>query len=114
MHGKTSRRRRRPGAFVAQFSIAEALEPRRLLSGSHGPIHLDPHVIKDLRKGEEEDVDPVPVQPGTVDPYSPPLGGTIEGLNFDTDANTTGFYFIPPDNSGAAGPTQVVNVVNTT
>src|SRR5689334_19337435 len=111
MHGKKSRPRCRR-SVIAQLSVAEALEPRRLLSGSHGQVHLDPHVIKDLRKGEDEDFDPVPAPSGTPDPYSPPLGGTIEAVNFDQVGSTTGFLFIPPDNSGAAGPAHVVDVVN--
>jgi hypothetical protein len=101
-------RLRRRGIGIG-VSIAEALESRRLLSGTP---HLDPHLLKDLRKGEEEDIEPVHVLPGTPDPYAPPLGGTIEAVNFDTQASATGFYTIPPDNSAAAGPSHVVNVVN--
>ena len=49
------------------------------------------------------------------DPLAPPLEGTIEGANFDTNAtNTGGYLFIPPDPIGAAGPNHVVSVVNVT
>ncbi|MEL6944165.1 MAG: hypothetical protein AAFO82_16010, partial [Bacteroidota bacterium] len=40
-------------------------------------------------------------------------GTTINGLSFQTDANTSGFYHIPPDPSGAVGTTHVCHVVNT-
>ena len=46
-------------------------------------------------------------------PDAPPLGSSIEGINFNEDASTTGYYHIPPDPSGAAGPDHVVSVVNT-
>jgi Secretion system C-terminal sorting domain len=38
---------------------------------------------------------------------------TVEGINFDEDALNGGFYHIPPDPSGAAGPGHLVSVVNT-
>jgi len=38
---------------------------------------------------------------------------TFEGINFDQDATTTGYYNIPPDPIGAAGPNHLVSVVNT-
>lgn len=47
-------------------------------------------------------------------PDAPPLGTSIEGINFNEDASTTGYYHIPPDPIGAAGPNHVVSVVNTT
>ena len=43
-----------------------------------------------------------------------PLGSTIEGINFNEDAVNTGFYQIPPDPIGAAGPGHLVSVVNST
>jgi GEVED domain len=46
-------------------------------------------------------------------PSAPGLGTTIEAVNFVTDATNGGFYHIPPDPIGAAGPNHVVNVVNT-
>jgi hypothetical protein len=51
---------------------------------------------------------------GVLNPLAPPLGTTFDALNFNDNAATSGFYSIPPDPSGAAGPTHVVNVVNTT
>lgn len=38
---------------------------------------------------------------------------TIEGINFDQDASNSGFYHIPPDPIGAAGPSHLVSVTNT-
>jgi hypothetical protein len=44
---------------------------------------------------------------------SPGLSSTIEGITYDENAtNNFGTAFIPPDPMGAAGPTQVVSVVN--
>jgi len=43
-----------------------------------------------------------------------PLGFTIEGINFNEDAANTGYYQIPPDPIGAAGPDHLVSVVNST
>jgi len=54
---------------------------------------------------------------GTVphDPlYKTDLISTIEGINFDQNAsNNSGSYSIPPDPHGAAGPSHLVSVVNT-
>ena len=44
---------------------------------------------------------------------APALSSTIEGIDFDLDAALNGFYHIPPDPIGAAGPGHVVAVVNT-
>lgn len=38
---------------------------------------------------------------------------TILGVDFDTDASTTGYYHIPPDPIGVAGPSHLVAVNNT-
>jgi hypothetical protein len=46
-------------------------------------------------------------------PSAPGLGTTIDAVNFITDAANSGFYHIPPDPIGVAGPNHVVNVVNT-
>jgi len=67
------------------------------------------------------------VTPSPVNPVSPlasqfplfglenlPLGFTIEGINFDENAANTGYYQIPPDPIGAAGPDHLVSVVNST
>ncbi|MCA2622757.1 MAG: hemolysin, partial [Microcystis sp. M20BS1] len=45
-------------------------------------------------------------------PNAPALITSIEGINFDENANNTGFFQIPPDPSGAAGLNHVVSVVN--
>lgn len=44
---------------------------------------------------------------------NPEVIATIDGINFDEDAANAGFYFIPPDPHGAAGPTRLVSVTNT-
>jgi uncharacterized protein (DUF2141 family) len=46
-------------------------------------------------------------------PLAPALTNAIEGINFDENAINGGFYNIPPDPYGAAGPNHVVSVVNT-
>ena len=38
---------------------------------------------------------------------------TYAGINFDEDADTVGYYQIPPDPYGAVGTTHLVSVVNT-
>lgn len=50
-----------------------------------------------------------PAPPG---PDAPPLGATWDAIDFDGNETLTGFYQIPPDPSGAVGPTRVVNVTN--
>ena len=54
---------------------------------------------------------------GKVPPFASPNGieaiTTIEGINFDEDAANNNFYHIPPDPIGAAGPTHLVSVTNT-
>ena len=52
-----------------------------------------------------------PALPG---PLVPGAEATIEGINYDDDASTTGYYNIPPDPCGAVGSNQVVSIVNTT
>jgi len=44
---------------------------------------------------------------------APGVGTTIEGINFDEDAANSGFYHIPPDPIGTAGPNHLISVVNT-
>ena len=46
-------------------------------------------------------------------PFAPGLGTTVEGINFDEDDVNNGFFHIPPDPIGAAGPDHLVSVVNT-
>lgn len=54
---------------------------------------------------------------GVIPPYSGTSGieaiTTIEGITFDEDAANSGFYHIPPDPHGAAGPSHLVSVTNT-
>lgn len=38
---------------------------------------------------------------------------TADGINFDEDATNSGYYHIPPDPIGAAGPSHIVSVTNT-
>jgi hypothetical protein len=52
--------------------------------------------------------------PAPPSPDAPPLGTSFDVVNFDENAANTGFYQIPPDPSGAVGPTHVVDVVNST
>ncbi len=54
------------------------------------------------------------VQPGGAPaPASPGTEADFGAIDFDTDASNSGYYHIPPDPHGAAGPNHVVNVVNT-
>jgi hypothetical protein len=55
---------------------------------------------------------PQPSVPKQINPNAPAVLQTIEGINFDENASNTGFYQIPPDPIGAAGPNHVVSVVN--
>ena len=54
---------------------------------------------------------------GNIHAFNKPAGidaiTTFEGINFDEDATNSGFYNIPPDPHGAAGPTHLVSVTNT-
>ncbi len=45
---------------------------------------------------------------------TPSLDASFNAVNFNQDGNNSGYYHIPPDPIGAAGPTQVVSLVNTT
>jgi hypothetical protein len=56
---------------------------------------------------------PAAPTPTVPEPLAPPVGPTIEGLNFDDNAtNTGGSIFIPPDPIGAVGPDHLVSIVN--
>lgn len=66
-----------------------------------------PPLAADLVPAQANDVTPLPL------PLAPGLDATIDAVNFITDATNSGYYHIPPDPNGAAGPTQVVNLVNT-
>ena len=53
------------------------------------------------------------VEPSADIPLAPGLAVGIAGITFDEDATNSGYYHIPPDPIGAAGPNHVVSVVNT-
>lgn len=38
---------------------------------------------------------------------------TIEGISYEDEADSSGFFHVPPDPHGAAGPSHIVSVVNT-
>lgn len=61
--------------------------------------------------GEDTDLqvmnDPIPLQKTE----STELISTYEGINFNQNASLTGYYQIPPDPIGAAGPNHIVSVV---
>ena len=48
----------------------------------------------------------------TVELSAPAPQNTFEGINFDENADLTGFLIIPPDPIAAAGPDHIVSVVN--
>ena len=50
---------------------------------------------------------------GQIDLFAPPLIISFDTINFNQNATLTGFFSIPPDPAGAAGPSHVVDVVNT-
>jgi len=57
----------------------------------------------------------VPAAGGTAAPApaAPATETSFSAINFDGDGANSGYYHIPPDPMGAAGPNHVVNVVNT-
>ena len=101
----------------AVCAVAEALETRRLLSAAtaldHGPAQLE-----EVRHfTEETPTARVSVQARVLSPSpisAPVVSGTIEAIDFLTNASTTGFYQVPPDNNVATGPNHVINIVNAT
>src|SRR5438132_13985180 len=110
---ETNRRDRGIRAIARAGAVVQRLEPRTLFAGHVNP-HIDPHIINGERKNPEEGFNPIAWDPSiTPGPDAPALSGTIEGVNFDSEATSSGFYNIPPDNSGAVGPSHIVNVVNT-
>ena len=40
------------------------------------------------------------------------IGGVTDAIDYDQDGSNTGYYHIPPDNTGAAGPDHFVLAVN--
>src|SRR4051812_13137507 len=98
---RRSRRIRAIGRAVGNGALVQALERRTLFAGHVNP-HIDPHIINDARKNPELDGEQIAYDPTIpTGPDAPPTTGTIEGINFDTQAATSGFYNIPPDNNGA-------------
>jgi hypothetical protein len=100
----------------------EPLEVRALLSlGNPLGIHLvadtepsagsEAFALASPTAGGQEDPPIIPPPPGESN--APPLGGTIEGINFDENAANGGFFNIPPDPHGAVGPNHLVSIVNT-
>jgi hypothetical protein len=82
------------------------------------PIQFDEGMREQIdEEGEEEangDDEQVLFDPGIpTGPAAPTLAGTIEAINFDQQASSSGYYNIPPDSSATAGPNHLVNVVNT-
>ncbi|HLM57724.1 MAG TPA: hypothetical protein VK422_16580 [Pyrinomonadaceae bacterium] len=69
-------------------------------SGPDGPEAVLPVGPDDSISGEE---------PG---PGAPGDSAAFDAINFDENANLTGFFQIPPDPAGAVGPGHLVNVVN--
>src|SRR5262245_39294106 len=54
-----------------------------------------------------------PLEPRMLLADAPPRAGTIEGLNAVSTSATSDFFAVPATPSAAAGPSHVVNVVNT-
>jgi len=65
---------------------------------------IKPELVKKLKTPEKENVIPITTKS---------LQTTIEAGDFDTNVANIGSVFIPADPHGAAGPTHVVNVFNT-
>ena len=120
--------RSRPTALSVR--VPEILESRLVLS-SFGVANLVTDAQGTLSPCEitlarpqptgEDELSAIPVD-GTVvldaaipsAASAPSLDTSFDGLNFNQEASKSGYYHTPPDPIGAAGPTQVVSVVNTT
>jgi hypothetical protein len=91
-------------------------EPQQISAGAEIDLEIqkNPNLFRVPARQAAPPSERTPPAAGLVNPLAPPLGTNFNGINFDDDAATTGFYLIPPDPSGAAGPTHVVNVVNST
>jgi hypothetical protein len=74
---------------------------------------VGPSVVEaDVESSPAPAMGPVEIQ--TKDLKAPAITTAIEAINFDQDAaNNSGFFHIPPDPIGAAGPDHVLAVVNT-
>src|SRR6266508_6022452 len=99
------------GAVATPLSSVRADGPRT----AETPRMIGPGPIVDSESLSQEEWGPADT-PGQFErptPEAPPAGTTIEGINFDEDAANGGFFHIPPDPHGAAGPGHVVSIVNT-
>jgi hypothetical protein len=74
---------------------------------------VGPSVVEaDVESSPAPAMGPIEIQ--TKDLKAPAITTAIEAINFDQDAaNNSGFFHIPPDPIGAAGPNHVLAVVNT-
>ncbi len=105
---------------AARVSVCEAMESRLLLSRATPPnIQFDPDWLAKITVPKLRDPGiGVPIDQIGVDanpgPGAPALGAGWDAVNFDTNGTYNGFYYIPPDPIAAAGPNDVVNVVNST
>ncbi len=80
--------------------VEKTSEPQDISAGAEYSIYLQKLIDSGLDAGLRFN--------GIIPPHSNPNGieaiTTIEGINFDEDASNSGFYHIPPDPHGAAGP----------
>ena len=94
-------------SFSQQLELSS--EPQDISAGAEYSIYLQKLIDSGLDTGLRFN--------GTIPPHSNPTGieaiTTIEGINFDEDASNSSFYHIPPDPHGAAGPSHLVSVTNT-
>ena len=105
------------GCFlIILFDIQGMLAQQLVRVGETRPSAASqPHSRLQMDESQWTILQPRPdaVFPPSLFPESPSLLNSIEGINFDEDAANSGFYHIPPDPSGAAGPNHLVSVVNT-
>ncbi len=96
------------GQTVGGFTICSS-ETVRISGG--GEMNRLPHM--QLQAGVQGAVSS-PAAPLAKTTAGPALSISFDAVNFDTNATITGYYQIPPDPIGAAGPSNVVCMVNTT
>jgi hypothetical protein len=97
--------------FYNSFSqeLELSSEPQDISSGAEYSIFLQ----QLINSGQDVGLKFNGIIPLYTDPNGIEAITTIEGINFDEDASNSSFYHIPPDPHGAAGPTHLVSVVNT-
>ena len=99
---------------AGRTNFFEQLEPRQLLSSvvtTSTPVRPSSGFVgmQLARKVTAS----APLDDGAPFTRTPGLSSTIEGVSFDENGtNNFGTVFVPPDPMGAAGPSQVVSVVN--